>query len=62
MANFLFIVSDFLDDSHREQRWNSIFELRKKALCVDTQLLTCICQISYTLIVSSGSDKSETSK
>lgn len=62
MAIFLFAVSHFLDDSHREQKWNSVFKLRKEAVYVDTQLLTCICQISYTLIVSSGSDKSETSK
>lgn len=62
MAKILFAVSHFLDDSHREKNWNSIFELRMKSVCVDTQLLTCICQISYTLIVSSGSDKSEISK
>lgn len=45
MAKFLFAVSHFLDDSHREQKWHSAFELRKEAVYVATQLLICICQI-----------------
>lgn len=45
MAKFLFAVSHFLDDSHREQKWSSAFELRENVVYVATQLLICICWI-----------------